>query len=77
MSVDIAVARRIGILADLARGQGQAPGLADLAIVATAQRHGWTVLTRNVRHFGPLGIPALNPFEALPLDLSLAQVGPT
>lgn len=66
MPIDVEVARRIGILADLARGLGHAPGLADLAIAATAQRHGWTVLTRNVRHFGPFGVPALDPFAELP-----------
>lgn len=48
--IDVEVARRIGALADLARGQGHAPGMPDLAIAATAQHHGWTVLTRNLRH---------------------------
>ena len=66
LPVDLETARRIGVLSDHARGQGQAPGLADLAIAATAQRHGYTVLTRNLRHFGPLGVPAVDPFETLP-----------
>jgi hypothetical protein len=35
--------------------------LADLAIAATAQKHGFTILTRNLRHFGPLGVAALDP----------------
>ena len=68
LPIDVATARLIGILADRARGQGQAPGLADLAIAATAQQHGGTVLTRNLRHFDPLGVPVLDPFEALPPD---------
>ena len=49
-----------------ARGQGQAPGFADIIIAATASRHQLTILTRNMRHFEPLGVPALNPFEGLP-----------
>ena len=69
LPVDLETARRIGILADRARGQGQAPGLADLAIAATAQQHGCTILTRNMRHFGILGVPALDPGHVLPADI--------
>ncbi|MDP4022938.1 type II toxin-antitoxin system VapC family toxin [Methylobacterium sp. NEAU 140] len=68
LPIDLQIARQIGRLADVARGRGHAPGLADLAVAATAQCHGWTVLTRNVRHFAPLGVPAHDPFEALPAD---------
>ena len=32
-------------------------------IAATALEHGLTVVTRNVRHFEPTGVQALNPFE--------------
>lgn len=66
LPVDLETARRLGVLADRARGQGQAPGLADLAIAATAQQHGCTILTRNLRHFGSLGVVALDPYETLP-----------
>jgi predicted nucleic acid-binding protein len=38
----------------------------DLIIAATASVHGLTVLTRNVRHFAPTGIPAIDPLQALP-----------
>jgi hypothetical protein len=65
LPIDLETARRIGILSDIARGQGHAPGLADLAIAATAQLHGFTILTRSLRHFGPLGVAALDPFETL------------
>ena len=68
LPIDLATARRIGTLADRARERGQEPGLADLAIAATADLRGWTVLTRNVRHFSPTGVPALDPFAALPAD---------
>jgi len=35
-----------------------------LAIAATAAAHGLTVLTANLRHFAPLGGPALKPLES-------------
>lgn len=75
LPIDLATAQQIGRLADRARGEGHAPGLADLAIAATAQRHGWMVLTRNVRHFTPLGVPAHDPFEALPADVQADAPG--
>ena len=53
-------------MTDAARAAGHTPGLADIAIAATAASRGLTVLTRNVRHFAPLGTRAINPFETLP-----------
>lgn len=38
----------------------------DIAIAATAHVHGLGVLTRNLRHFGPLGVKVADPFSALP-----------
>jgi hypothetical protein len=38
----------------------------DLLIAATAQVHGLTVLTRNLRHFEPTGVPVLDPLASLP-----------
>ncbi len=66
MPFDIPAARHAGQLMDRARATGQAPGFADLAIAATAGVHGLAVLTRNLRHFAPLDIPAIDPFESLP-----------
>jgi predicted nucleic acid-binding protein len=66
LSLDTAAARVAGALSDQARGQGQAPGFADIAIAATAKHHGLTLLTRNLRHFEPLGVPVIDPFAALP-----------
>lgn len=37
----------------------------DAMIAATAQLHRLTVVTRNVADFGALGVPVLNPFDAL------------
>jgi predicted nucleic acid-binding protein len=60
LSVDTPVARRWGRLS--ARiGHGGA----DLLVAATALEHGFTVITRNVRHFVPTGVPVKNPFENL------------
>jgi predicted nucleic acid-binding protein len=63
---DIATAEHAGGLSDFARAKGQAPGFADIVIAATARRHGLTILSRNLRHFAPLGVPVIDPFEALP-----------
>jgi len=35
----------------------------DLLIAATAIVHRLTVITRNVRHFGPTGVATINPFD--------------
>lgn len=69
LPVDLPTARRIGSLADHARGQGYDPGLADLAIAATAAIRGYVILTRNLRHFAPLGPSAHDPFDTLPEDV--------
>jgi predicted nucleic acid-binding protein len=66
LAFDVAVARIAGTLSDVARGQGQAPGFADIVVAATARHHGLTILTRNVRHFLPLGVLVLDPFVTLP-----------
>jgi toxin FitB len=66
LAFDTPTARIAGALADRARGQGQAPGFADIIIAATAHRHELTILSRNLKHFEPLGISVLDPFVALP-----------
>jgi predicted nucleic acid-binding protein len=66
LAFDTAAARIAGELSDRARGQGHAPGFADIIIAATARHHALTVLSRNVRHFKPLGVPVLDPFSELP-----------
>jgi predicted nucleic acid-binding protein len=70
LPLDLPTARVLGSLSDRARGSGQAPGLADLAIAATAQNRRYTVLTRKLRHFEALGVPALDPFTSLPIDVA-------
>lgn len=58
-------ARHAGLMLDRARAH--APGFEDIAIAATAAAHGFTVLTANVRHFEPLGVPLANPLKQLPV----------
>lgn len=62
--VSLEISRVIGGMSDLARATN--PEFADLAIAATAQVDGLTVLTRNLRHFLPLGVPAIDPSHQLP-----------
>ena len=57
LPVDLAVARRWGILSGALGHQSE-----DLIIAATALEYGLTVVTRNVRHFEPTGVPVHNPF---------------
>lgn len=66
LAFDATTARVAGAMADRARGRGQAPGLADIIVAATAQHHGLTILSRNLRHFGPLGVAVVDPFVSLP-----------
>jgi predicted nucleic acid-binding protein len=66
VAFDAPAARVAGAMADRARAQGQRPGFADIIIAATAQHRGLTILSRNLRHFEPLGVRVLNPFAALP-----------
>jgi predicted nucleic acid-binding protein len=63
---ELQAARIAGALADRASSKGRTPGFADLAIAATAQLRELTILTRNARHFEPLGVPFLDPFVRLP-----------
>ena len=68
LAVDTAVALAIARLAEAAR-----PAVVewkDLIIAATAWVHGLTVLTNNLRHFEPTGVPALDPLARLPPDVA-------
>lgn len=63
LSFDLAAARIAGPLGDAAQAAGRHPGFADVAIAAIAKSRELVVLTLNLRHFDPLGIDALNPFD--------------
>ncbi|MDR6759294.1 putative nucleic acid-binding protein [Mycoplana sp. BE70] len=62
---DLKCANVAGDILDHARAHK--PGFEDIAIAATARVHGLTVLTRNTRHFDPLGVPVIDPFDRLPM----------
>jgi len=56
LGVDMPTARRWGRLSAALKHDS-----ADLLIAATALEHGLTVVTRNVRHFRPTGVPVFDP----------------
>jgi hypothetical protein len=64
LAFDLPAARIAGPLGDAAQVEGRHPGFADVAIAAIAKSRELVVLTLNLRHFHPLGIDALNPFDA-------------
>lgn len=64
LAFDLAAARTAGVLNEAAQAAGRHPGFADIAIAAIAQAHGLVILSINLRHFRPLGVAAINPFEA-------------
>lgn len=66
LAVDTPTARIARQLSGRARGQGPAPGFAEINIAATARQHALTILSRNAGHFAPLGVSVPDPFTALP-----------
>ena len=56
LPIDTSIARRWGRLSGDLGHEGT-----DLLIAATAIEHGLTVVTCNVRHFDPTGVPVLDP----------------
>ncbi len=63
---DVGAARIAGALIDACRAKGTPVGFPDVAIAATAKANGLVVLTRNLKHFAPLGVPAHDPYASLP-----------
>uniref|UniRef100_A0A7C1SV74 Ribonuclease VapC n=1 Tax=Agrobacterium albertimagni TaxID=147266 RepID=A0A7C1SV74_9HYPH len=62
LPVDVEVALIAGNLEGALLARGQNVELADILIAATAQTHGLTVVTANIRDFEPLGVDCLAPF---------------
>jgi predicted nucleic acid-binding protein len=60
---DLVAARIAGVLSDAAEVAGRHPGFADVAIAAIARSRELVILTLNLRHFDPLGVATLNPFD--------------
>lgn len=65
---DSGVGRRAGALSGQAAAAGRHPGFPDIAIAATALAHELRLLTRNLRHFEPLGVTVSDPFLELPTE---------
>jgi toxin FitB len=55
-----------GQLSDAAIAIGRHPGFSDVAIAAIAQRANLVILTRNLKHFEPLGVACVDPFDQIP-----------
>lgn len=66
LPLDAQVARLAGEMSDAAQAQGRHPGFADVAIAAIAQHAGLLLLTRNLKHFQPLGVACADPLAELP-----------
>ena len=66
LAFDGGIGRIAGALSDQALAAGRHPGFADVAIAATAIGHDLVLLTRNGRHFEPLGVAFVDPVEGLP-----------
>jgi predicted nucleic acid-binding protein len=63
LPLTIEAALSAGEMADAATARGRHPGLADIFIAATVKSFSLTVVTRNVKHFDPLDVPYINPFD--------------
>jgi len=63
LAIDLDVTERWAALAEANRAAGRASDMTDELIAATAQAHGLTVVTRNVRHFEHSGCRVLSPWS--------------
>lgn len=67
LPLDPPTARLAGQISDAAVAIGRHPGFADVAIAAMARQNSLLLLTRNLKHFQPLGVACADPFKKLPL----------
>lgn len=67
LPLDAQAARLAGQISDAAVAQGRHPGFADVAIAALAQNASLLLLTRNLKHFQPLGVHCADPLTQLPV----------
>jgi predicted nucleic acid-binding protein len=63
LDVDHRVADAWGVIMARGRLAGAVPGAMDAFFAATAEAHGLTLVTRNVRDFAKLGIALLDPWS--------------
>jgi hypothetical protein len=62
LPIDRRIAETWGVLTARARRAGVPPGSIDAFFAATAHAHGLTLVTRNIKDFGSLRIPLLDPW---------------
>ncbi len=62
LPITSSIARRAGAMRGQLRAKGITRSPADMLIAATAQVHGFTLVTRNVRDFDGCQVDLLNPF---------------
>lgn len=67
LPLDAAASRLAGQMSDAAIAQGRHPGFPDLAIAALARQASLVLLTRNLKHFAPLGVDCIDPLAQLPV----------
>lgn len=63
---DAQAARVAGQISDAAMAKGRHPGFAYVAIAALAQSAQLLLLSSNIKHFKPLGVPCVDPLKKLP-----------
>lgn len=63
LPVTAEIAKRSGEIRGQLQARGQTRSSADMIIASTAQEHGLTLVTRNVRDFEDCGISLFNPFQ--------------
>ncbi len=68
--VNEAGAIRAGELMAVARASGTEVDMEDALIAAAAELRGMIVLTDNLRHFAPMGVAYINPYDTLPPNVA-------
>jgi predicted nucleic acid-binding protein len=63
IGLDVTAAALAGRLEAKAVAAGHDPGMADAIIAGIAQAHELRIVTRNLRHFLPFGVPVVSPVE--------------
>ena len=69
VDLDLKAALHAAAMSDRLVAMGRHPGFADVLIAASADAHGYGILSRNLRHFEPTGVPVFDPFSADPSKL--------
>jgi predicted nucleic acid-binding protein len=66
LAVDRAVADSWGVVMARSQKAGLALGAMDAFVAATAETHGLTLVTRNIKDFGHTGISVVDPWQPRP-----------